>query len=60
MCGILGGNNPEWDYKAGILSMKHRGPDGQRIIRFNTFVMAFARLSIIDFTVKYDAYIFIR
>ena len=48
MCGILGGNNLDWNYSKGILSMKHRGPDGQRVIRFNEFVLAFARLAIID------------
>lgn len=48
MCGILGGNRNDWNYETGILSMKHRGPDGQRIVKFNEFTMAFARLSIID------------
>lgn len=28
MCGILGGNNPKWNYEKGIECMKHRGPDG--------------------------------
>ncbi len=48
MCGILGGNNAKWDYVAGIKSMQHRGPDGIRVVRNQEFVMAFARLAIID------------
>lgn len=48
MCGILGGNSKEWNYKAGIDAMKHRGPDGTKVVRMNDFVLAFARLSIID------------
>lgn len=48
MCGILGGNNPSWDYNKGILALKHRGPDGQRVVKFDDFTMAFARLAIID------------
>lgn len=52
MCGILGGNCKEWDYKKGILSMRHRGPDGQRIVQFNQFTLGFARLAILDLTDK--------
>lgn len=48
MCGILGGNNPKWDYVAGITSMKHRGPDDHKITYYSDFTLAFARLSIID------------
>lgn len=48
MCGILGGNNKEWNYKKGIESLKHRGPDGQRINYLKDFTLAFARLSIVD------------
>lgn len=52
MCGILGGNCKEWDYKKGILSMRHRGPDGQRIVQFSQFTLGFARLAILDLTDK--------
>lgn len=52
MCGILGGNCVEWDYEKGILSMKHRGPDGQRVVKFKNFVLAFARLAIQDLSEK--------
>lgn len=48
MCGILGGNNSKWDYEKALLSIKHRGPDGQRITKFSDIVLGFARLSIID------------
>ena len=48
MCGILGGNNPYWDYEKGIQCMKHRGPDGTRIARMDDFSLAFTRLAIID------------
>lgn len=48
MCGILGGNNKNWDYKKGIESLKHRGPDGQNIVEQTDFTLAFARLAIID------------
>lgn len=48
MCGILGGNNPNWDYEKGIEAMKHRGPDNKQINRTLEFTLAFTRLSIID------------
>lgn len=48
MCGILGGNNPVWDYHKGIECMKHRGPDGSRISPLDDFTLAFARLAIMD------------
>lgn len=48
MCGILGGNNSQWNYQMGIECMKHRGPDGIRISPENDFTLAFARLAIID------------
>lgn len=47
MCGILGGNG-KWDYEKGLESLKHRGPDAQRIDNLDGFVLAFARLTIID------------
>ncbi len=48
MCGILGGNNPKWNYEKGIECMRHRGPDGIRINSMDDFTLAFARLAIID------------
>ena len=48
MCAILGGTNKQWDYSAGIESMKHRGPDGIRIRQYKYATMAFARLAIRD------------
>lgn len=52
MCGILGGSKQEWDYESGIASMAHRGPDGSWIEVDQNFVMAFARLSIMDLSVR--------
>ena len=48
MCGILGGNNPAWDYEMGIGAIKHRGPDGKRIEKHNDITLAFCRLAIQD------------
>lgn len=48
MCGILGGNNPVWDYNKGIQCMEHRGPDGMKITHLEDFALAFDRLSIMD------------
>jgi len=48
MCGILGGNNKNWDYEKGIKSIHHRGPDMSRIVECGNLIMCFARLSIID------------
>lgn len=48
MCGILGGNHSQWDYKNGIECMAHRGPDGTRVSSLDDFTLAFARLAIID------------
>lgn len=48
MCGILGGNKREWNYEAGISSMKHRGPDGLKVENFGEITLAFARLAIVD------------
>lgn len=52
MCGILGGNKPEWNYEAGISAILHRGPDGQSIKKEKAFTMAFARLAIMDLSEK--------
>ncbi len=48
MCGILGGNNPDWSYHEAVLAISHRGPDGHSIQRIKNMSMGFARLSIID------------
>lgn len=48
MCGILGGNNKNWDYDAGISCMQHRGPDGVKIVKRKRVTLAFARLAIMD------------
>lgn len=52
MCGILGGNKKNRDFKAGIECLKHRGPDGDKVIEYRDLVMAFARLAIIDLSDK--------
>ena len=48
MCGFLGGNNNKWNYKEGLQTIYHRGPDAQQVKYMQGFNMAFARLSIID------------
>lgn len=48
MCGILGGNIKKWDYEAGIVSLRHRGPDGFRIDKLENCTLAFARLAVMD------------
>lgn len=50
MCGILGGTDLGLNYKKGIKSLQHRGPNGEKIITYanSNVTMAFARLSIID------------
>lgn len=48
MCGILGGNNPAWDYEMGIEAIRHRGPDGEKIEKYNDITLAFCRLAIQD------------
>lgn len=48
MCGILGGNRSDWNYRKGIECMIHRGPDGVRIRSLDNFTLAFTRLAIMD------------
>ena len=48
MCGILGGNIQNWDYQKGIERMRHRGPDGQRVVKYEDCILGFARLAIMD------------
>ena len=52
MCGILGGNNNKWNYEKGIRRVIHRGPDGQRVEKYEGLTMAFSRLAIIDLSDK--------
>ena len=40
MCGILGGNVSGWDYEKGIEAIAHRGPNGQRIERYQDITSA--------------------
>lgn len=48
MCGILGGNNPDWDYDGAVSTMHHRGPNGQRVKKWKDMALGFTRLSVID------------
>src|SRR5687767_1467329 len=48
MCGFVGGNNPNWHYADAIESIRHRGPDSQRISSLGEVTIAFARLAVID------------
>lgn len=44
----MGGNNPVWNYREGIKSIRHRGPDGAKELSTPDFWMAFTRLAVID------------
>ncbi|RKM59526.1 asparagine synthase (glutamine-hydrolyzing) [Butyrivibrio sp. XB500-5] len=48
MCGICGGNDIKRDYAGAIEIIKHRGPDGIKVERYNDVTLCFCRLSIID------------
>ncbi len=48
MCGIIGGNNKNWNFEAAVRSIAHRGPDSQQIVHNNDVSLAFTRLAIID------------
>lgn len=48
MCGILGGNIRGWDYARGVERIRHRGPDCQRVTKYEDCTLGFARLSIMD------------
>lgn len=48
MCGILGGNNKNWNYDKAISKLRHRGPDAVKVHKMEKLTFAFARLSIID------------
>lgn len=52
MCGILGGNNRDWNYEQGIDSICHRGPDGKRVEYYGDMTFAFCRLAIQDLSEK--------
>lgn len=48
MCGILGGNNSDYNYRGALDVVRHRGPDGKRIIEDLNFTLCFTRLAIRD------------
>ena len=48
MCGILGGTLSNWDYRQGIKSIAHRGPDDERILTVDGVTFAFVRLAVQD------------
>lgn len=48
MCGICGGNDWNRDYESALRLIGHRGPDGERVLRFSGVTLGFCRLSIID------------
>ena len=50
MCGFVGGNNPNWHYGDALESIRHRGPDSQRVTSLGEVTIAFARLAVIDLT----------
>ena len=48
MCGLIGGNNPAWDYNAAVDAMRHRGPDSHQVLPFDHFTLGFSRLAVVD------------
>lgn len=48
MCGLIGGNNPVWQYDAAVASMNHRGPDSEQVQAFDRFILGFSRLAVVD------------
>lgn len=48
MCGLIGGNNPAWNYNAAVEAMGHRGPDSHQVQPFNHFTLGFSRLAVVD------------
>ena len=48
MCGLVGGNNPEWRYDLAANSLTHRGPDAQQVVHLGPVTFGFARLAVID------------
>src|SRR5688572_20788109 len=48
MCGFVGGNDPNWHYGDALESIRHRGPDSQRVTSLGEVTIAFARLAVID------------
>ena len=45
MCGIIGGNNLNWNYNEAISLLSHRGPNGHKIQRVKNIFLGFARLA---------------
>jgi asparagine synthase (glutamine-hydrolysing) len=48
MCGLIGGNNPDWNYDAAVASLQQRGPDSQQICPMGVVTLGFARLAVMD------------
>ncbi len=51
MCGIAGGNHPDWHYEKAIASILHRGPDGKNVETYQGMTFAFCRLAVQDLSV---------
>ena len=48
MCGLIGGNNPNWRYAAAVTSLRHRGPDAQEVRQMGAVTLGFTRLAVVD------------
>jgi asparagine synthase (glutamine-hydrolysing) len=48
MCGFVGGTDPSWDYESALASIRHRGPDDQRLQLDGPIRVGFCRLAIVD------------
>lgn len=48
MCGLLGGNQPHWNYQGALQRLHHRGPDARRISCHDNLTLGFTRLAVVD------------
>lgn len=48
VCGFVGGTEPDWDYRAALATIAHRGPDAAKLVLESRIKVGFRRLSIID------------
>lgn len=48
MCGLIGGNNPAWNYDDAVSTLRHRGPDAHQVRKFDRFTFGFSRLAVVD------------
>jgi len=52
VCGFIGGTEPQWQYRAALDAIAHRGPDASKLCLAQPVNVGFRRLSIIDLSVE--------